>query len=154
MRERPVILGLIVIIGIGLLASSFLAIGRTDSYNTQLTIGNSIVRVEVARTFFEKYRGLSERELMCGDCGMIFLFEKADRLDFVMRQMKFPLDFVFIIDNKVSEIYENIPVPQNSESPQRVSSLGDADAVVEVNAGFIRQSGIEVGDDVTIDSKQ
>ena len=145
------VLGVVAVTGIGLLAASLLPKGYPESYDTDFVVGESLLRVEVARTFFEKYRGLSGRESMCDECGMLFVFNEASTQHLVMRDMKFALDFVFIKDSEVVEIRQNIKFPLKDELPSRVSSTLEVDLVLELNAGVAHAAQIEIGDSVAVD---
>lgn len=123
---------------------------KSKEYNRQIAIGNAKARVEIAQSLAEKYRGLSGRESMCAECGMLFVFEKPEIQNFSMRGMQFALDFVFIRGGRVTKIYEDIRPSREGESPAQVSSSAPADAVLELNAGFVRTRGIQNGDTVSL----
>lgn len=113
-----------------------------------LRIGNQAINIELAENERQWYRGLSGRENLCTDCGMYFIFPDQDRLEFVMRDMKFPLDIIFIADNKILNIAENL-APEGSDVKNIYSSSGRADRVLEVNSGYCNRYGIKAGDFVS-----
>ena len=47
-------------------------------------------------------QGLSERQSLAEDKGMLFLFEKPDHYAFWMKGMEFPLDIIFINGDKIA----------------------------------------------------
>ena len=67
--------------------------------------------------------------------------------------MKFNLDFVFINDQEVVDLKENIPFPQEGEEPQIIKAEAEFDKALEVNQGIIKEIDIEVGDEVIIPFK-
>jgi len=79
--------------------------------------------------------------------GMIFVFDKPDFYYFWMKDMKFPLDFIFIKNNEVVDLLENI-APETY--PKSFTSKVKADKVIELNAGEIKKSGIKIGDKLDI----
>lgn len=110
-----------------------------------LTVKQRLINIEIAENEREQYRGLSNRDSLCPDCGMYFIFPDKNKLEFVMRDMKFPLDIIFINDNKIINIAENL-TPEGSETKNIYSSLGVVNRVLEVNAGYCQKYGIKAGD--------
>lgn len=113
--------------------------------STVLKINDMEISVEIADDLPEQTMGLSGRDSLCEDCGMLFVYRDPQIQRFWMKDMKFPLDFIFIKENKVVDIFEDIPVPVDSEIP-RIQSREPADMVLEVNKGFVERNSIRVGD--------
>jgi uncharacterized protein len=105
-----------------------------------LQIGSAKLRVEVANTDAKRELGLSYRPALPRDHGMLFTFDKEGNYAFWMNGMNFPLDFIYLNGHKVVEVKENVPAsdltPFYPGEP--------VDAVVEVNAGFVKQNGVTV----------
>jgi uncharacterized membrane protein (UPF0127 family) len=78
---------------------------------------------------------------------MMFVFDKPDFYYFWMKDMNFPLDFIFIRDNEVVDLLENITL---ETYPQSFTSKVQADKVIELNSGEIKKSGIKIGDKLDI----
>lgn len=112
-----------------------------------LRINEAEISVEIADNLPEQARGLAGRDRLCENCGMLFTYRQAQIQNFWMKGMKFPLDIIFIKQNKIVDIAENVPVP-DKEVPQ-VTSKQEADMVLEVNAGFVRKHLIKTGDALT-----
>ena len=112
----------------------------------RLRIGNAAISSEVADTPAEQVKGLSYRESMARDHGMLFRFSTPGSYDFWMKDTNFPLDFVWIRDNRVVGITENA-LP---EDPPRTiySPPTQIDSMLEINAGVAREAGIKIGDTV------
>lgn len=123
-----------------------------NSSASKATINSATFQVELARTPKEKVEGLSGRENLSQDAGMLFLFDKPSYYTFWMRGMKFPLDMIFILDDKVVAVFENLP-PATEENPPQYGSDILADKVLEINAGEARKNNIKVGDSVVIEIK-
>lgn len=113
-----------------------------------LIIGQKKINIDIAENDSQWYKGLSNRANICEDCGMFFLFPGYDNLSFVMRDMKFPLDIIFIRDNEILNIAENL-APATNDTKNIYSSKGEANRVLEVNAGFSKKQGIKAGDKIT-----
>jgi uncharacterized membrane protein (UPF0127 family) len=60
--------------------------------------------VEVADTPAERGRGLSGREMLPENSGMLFVFDTPGRYGFWMYGMKFPLDIIWI-DERLRVVY-------------------------------------------------
>ncbi len=109
-----------------------------------ITVGTTKISAEVADTDLKKERGLSYRPSLLADQGMIFTFQEKGKYAFWMKGMNFPLDFIYVNDHKVVEVKEN--VPNDNLTPFSPGEF--IDAVIEVNAGFVKNNSISVGQDV------
>jgi len=116
-----------------------------------VTIGDFTWQVEIADTPELRYLGLSGREGLADDEGMLFVYEDAAERSFCMRQMTFPLDIAFMDSNlRVVRIY-TMPVEPDGAGTATYPSYAPAQYVLEVNAGMFAELGIDVGDLATID---
>jgi len=103
-------------------------------------IGNSLYRVEVADTSHLQQLGLSFRTHLSSNRGMLFVFPDEVNRIFHMRNMKLPLDIIFIgADKRVKWIIENAQ-PDN----ERLVSLRPSKYVLEVNAGDVKKNSIRM----------
>jgi uncharacterized membrane protein (UPF0127 family) len=118
-----------------------------------VVINNQKIYVEMADSPERKEQGLSGRESLAEDRGMLFIYDKPGNYSFWMKEMKFNLDFVFINDQKVVGLKENIPFPQGGEEPQTIKAEADFDQVLEINQGMIEKWGIKIGDEVVLPFK-
>ncbi|MEF8780244.1 MAG: DUF192 domain-containing protein [Haloferacaceae archaeon] len=112
------------------------------------------VRVRVADTWEKRYTGLSDTDELEPNEGMWFVHDDPGEYAYVMREMSFPIDIVFVAqDGTITAIHE-APVEENQSSLTRYT--GEGKYVLEVNAGFTDEHGIEVGDRVVdpIDSAE
>ncbi len=113
---------------------------------SSVTIRNQKIFVEMAVTESEKRNGLSSRKNLPHNQGMLFLMGEPAYHGFWMKDMKFPLDFIWIRDKAVVDITENVPHPVDGNPPANIKPRDPADKVLEVNAGIIKQLEIQVGD--------
>jgi uncharacterized protein len=121
-----------------------------------LSVGDkATVTIEIADTPEKQQRGLSYRESLEESAGMLFSFNAPTRPAFWMFEMKFPLDMIWIRDNSIVFIHENVPAPTSgtpdSELPVYQPPV-DIDSILEVNAGWVKKNGIVVGDSVKMNS--
>ncbi len=118
----------------------------------ELRVASARVWVEEAITPEQKAKGLGERSSLAKDQGMIFPFDPPQKPDFWMKGMRFPLDFIWIRDDKVVDITEHVAAPLSSMTNTQLPHYfpnDDIDTVLEVNAGFVEYYKIKIGDEVT-----
>ena len=115
--------------------------------NTLIINDTKINLVGIADTQEKSYMGLSFRESMCNNCGMLFSFEGKREHSFVMRDMMFALDIVWIDENKIVKIDKNLE-PEGHETKHIYSSGQAINNVLELNGGFADKYNIKVGDEL------
>jgi len=116
-------------------------------------INDAKITVEIADTQDKRKKGLSGRQSIASDGGMLFVFEKRGKYPFWMKGLTFPLDLIWIKDDKVSEILENVPPPAGGQSDELLpiyQSKEDIDKMLEVSAGTVRKFNIKPGDVIKI----
>ena len=106
-------------------------------------IGNKTYKLEVAETIEQKSQGLSGRKRLAQNKGMLFVFPKIKHHAFWMKEMYFPLDFIWLQDNTVVDLTENVMLKNDPFSGRRKHTK-----VIELNAGQIKESQIKIGDTV------
>jgi len=114
-----------------------------------LEINGSKLKVEIADNESSRNKGLSNRESLATDEGMLFIFPKPDKYAFWMKGMKFPLDFIWIKDLAVVDLLSNIQPPKSGEKDESLpiySSKAEFNKVLEVSTGTIGRLNIKVGD--------
>ena len=114
-----------------------------------LTINNHQIYLEIAESNKDQAQGLSDRESMPPDHGMLFVYDQPAVRSFWMNRMKFNLDFIFIRDNQIVDLVENVPFPQSGQQPQFVISKKPFDRVLEVNQDTIQRIGAEISQSIT-----
>ena len=110
----------------------------------RVKLGQAELQVIVADTFLSREQGLSGHPVLPKNEGMLFVFETSGTYPFWMKDMAFPLDFVWIDQNmRVSQITENI---SPATFPQSFSSQKPIKYVLELTAGGVAENNISVGD--------
>ncbi len=106
-----------------------------------LHIGQLRIQAEIARTPQSHERGLMQRDYLCPDCGMLFVFPEAGRLSFWMKNTPLPLSIAFIAaDGTILNIEEMQPNTTNTHSAQ-----GDALYALEMNKSWFAKNGVKPG---------
>ena len=114
--------------------------------NATLTTENQTYQLEIADTPEERQQGLSGRRELADDRGMIFMFDEADHHSFWMKGMEIPIDIIFLRDNTVVTIYENVPPPENPSDELILYPPDEpSNRVIELPAGQAAASNIAVG---------
>jgi uncharacterized protein len=124
-------------------ADSAAAAGRkTVADYFPIKVGDRTVRMQLAVHPAEMQRGLMERRDLGRDDGMIFIYEKPQRMSFWMRNTPTPLDIGFFSrEGVLEEVYPLYPFDETS-----VSSRGDRlQFALETNQGWFRENGIKPG---------
>ncbi len=108
-------------------------------------INGRCFNLEIADTPEERQIGLMQRGTLKENNGMFFIFNNEDRHSIWMKNMKFPIDIIWIDSN-----YNVVDVKRNAEpcvdSCEIYSPKKDAMYVLEVNVN----SNINIGDKVEI----
>lgn len=112
-------------------------------------IRDQVFKVKLAVTAAEKEKGLGYRDNLALDTGMLFLFQEKTQHTFWMKGMRFPLDIIWILDDRIIDITHNAPVATTGEQTS-YTPKSPANKVLEINAGLARKYGIQVGDTVTV----
>lgn len=104
------------------------------------------VFVEVADDREEQVRGLMFRNHLPWNAGMLFAYNEEEPQTFTMKNTLIPLDMIFVdSSSKIIDIKENVPPCKQEECPS-YPSREPAQYVLEVNAGFVQEKGVKIGD--------
>ena len=145
MNKQQVVLGAV---GIGLLLFVLLMWQVVPRQGVLTLEGDRSLKVQVAATAFARHQGLSGVQLEGYSYdGMLFTYPSAEVRTFVMRDMQFALDFVWIRDGKIVALDQNVPPPlSRSDDPEKVSSNPlPVDMVLELPAGGIAKNDLFIG---------
>jgi len=113
-----------------------------------LKINNQTVTIEVVKSVKDMAKGLSGRESLCSDCGMLFAYADYHVRQFWMKDMNFALDIVWIKDDVIVGFAENIQTFDAQGEITRITSNEAVNLVLELNAGWIGQNNVKIGDKV------
>ena len=124
-----------------------------SAYDQLLIVNDHFIDVELAITQEAWRQGLSGRTSLGPEQGMLFDMRSIapTRPGFWMKDMKFPLDLIWIRNNKIVDITRDVSVPLTADTqlPQYHPSA-DIDMVLEVNAGWSAAHQTKIGDPVTL----
>ena len=116
----------------------------------QLLVGDTWLTVEIAEEPAERAAGLSKRCGLVEGQGMVFLFGQPTQTSFWMKEMRFPLDIVWITGRRIVQIDADVPAPAPGEEPAIVTPWRPVDTVLEVPAGYAAKQGWRLGMDTAL----
>ena len=117
------------------------------SHGPSATIDNQKFSLLVAKTPDEKEKGLAVTNSLAPNAGMLFPFDHPDYFAFWMKDMKFPIDIIYLKNNQIVTIYPNMqPAKDTYATWQIVRPIVPSDAVIEINAGLSQKYHFKVGD--------
>jgi uncharacterized membrane protein (UPF0127 family) len=109
------------------------------------------VYIEIADDPQEQIRGLMFRKSLESNSGMLFVYEDTANQSFWMKNTLIPLDMIFIDNNlRIVDIKQNVRPCLHENPCPSYTSIKPAKYVLEVNAGFVQQNNINVGDRLEI----
>jgi len=117
----------------------------------QVLVNEQKVQVRLASSQSELAKGLSGVSELADNQGMLFIFPTKDYYRFWMKDMLIPLDIIWLDNNTIVDLSDNVPPPANlaeQEDLPKYSTAEKADYVLEVNADFIENNQVMVGDTV------
>ncbi len=119
---------------------------------SSVVVGEAAFQVELAVTPAERQQGLSGRERLASQEGMLFVYGEPRVLSFWMREMLLPLDFVWIgPECTVVDITPEVPIPPPGAALGGLptySPSSPASYNLEIGAGEAARAGLAPGDPV------
>lgn len=136
-----------------LIAVSFaLSPSSKNLYNKKIIIAGKTLWVQIAASNADMRKGLSGRESLKDDQGMLFNFKNEQRPSIWMKDMKFDLDIIWIRQNKVVGLTLNAKAPRSGhEKLTLYQPEFNIDMALEVNSGWAIKNNIAVGDEVYVE---
>lgn len=139
---HPVHRVLIFIFGLFFTADSVMAACAPDRVSVSGPGGDVFFTVELADDPAERSRGLMFRESLPRSAGMLFVYDRPQRVSFWMKNTLIPLDMIFLNERGVVEhVHENAIPGDLTPIPGGDNIL----VVLEINGGLARRLGIAPG---------
>lgn len=129
--------GIIIIIFV---SESFLLLNEKKM--GKMVIGEKEYSLEIANTSIKRVKGLGERDSLCRDCGMLFVFDAPGQRAFWMKDMRFSIDIIWLLGDEVVFVEHSV----SPESQEILKPEVSADGVLEINVG--EGKNLSVGDKV------
>jgi uncharacterized membrane protein (UPF0127 family) len=110
-------------------------------------IAGQDIKVDLALTPAEHEQGLSGRQNLKENAGMLFIFSRSGKYPFWMKDMNFPIDMIWL-----SEDLRIVYIKKNAAPESYPESFGpdtNAKYVLEVVSGFSDKNNLKTGDSVS-----
>ncbi len=112
-----------------------------------LVIAGQSIKVDLALTDPVREQGLSGRNPLEENEGMLFVFEHPDKYNFWMKDMNFPIDMIWLnTDMKVVYIKKDA---RPELYPEEYGPEENATYVLEIASGFSEKNNLKIGDRAT-----
>lgn len=131
----------------------FFALPPSRKDFTRVEFSNISIAAELADTPAKRIKGLSGTQLLAESDGMLFVMDSPGYVGIWMKDMKFPIDIMWIANGKVVDMKENVRAPLSGANLNMLPiyrPIVPSGFVLEVNAGFSRRHAIHIGDRVNI----
>ena len=125
--------------------------GRGREVDGWVEIRGQRVAVELADTVPKQSLGLGGRDALEWDRGMLFPYPQAGFYSFWMKDMRFDIDIVWILRDRIVDLHHRVPHAPEREAGRELPVYRPrraADTVLEVPAGYAQAHGWRDGDRV------
>jgi uncharacterized membrane protein (UPF0127 family) len=118
----------------------------------EIKLSGQNLKVLVAKDSYHLLKGLSGRKDLGEYDGMLFVFDQMGEHPMVMRDMEFKIDIVWMSNGAVVDIAPDVELdPVTSEANlRRYYPRVEANAVLELPAGWMVENGLKIGDMVEV----
>jgi uncharacterized membrane protein (UPF0127 family) len=137
-----------VIVFLGVFAISFIFNKDTAkapspvSSTSCLNVGGRCIELERLETNQKRLKGLSDREYLAANTGVLFVYDSPASECIWMKDMRFSIDTIWLNESKtIKKIERNV-------SPATYPATFCQDEtmyVIELNAGDVKKAGLQVG---------
>lgn len=149
MKVKLLLILILTLLLTGCSHSKEVVVERVEIFEPQrVKIGDSVVNLELAVTPEEKARGLAGRKNIPADYGMLFIFDYYQVPAFWMKGMFSSIDIVWIKDDIIVGISDNLPIPELGGRLIYYYPPSESNRVLEVAAGTAQIRGWQTGDKV------
>jgi len=145
MKNLRILAGLAVIVAAVAFALSQ-AGGCKTAYRSdkQIRVNSTVIKAEVASTSAQQAKGLGGRACIGNNQGMLFVFNRPSNYAFWMKDMRFPIDIIWI-DANHKVVAEEIDVQPSTYPDRFVNKDKPAQYVLELKAERARSLKINLG---------
>jgi len=128
---------------------SFFSASDKASVN-EVCFKNNCFKVELAVTLKEQEKGLMFRKNLNQDEGMLFVFKEEGEHPFWMKDTLIPLDIIWINQNKEVVFISENTQPCSENHCVSINPDKEAQYVLELKGGRVRDIGLKIGDKMDI----
>jgi uncharacterized membrane protein (UPF0127 family) len=125
------------------------ALNADNISSSSVRIKDLIIYVDLAKTPEQQAKGLSIKNTLNENEGMLFIFDTPKEYSFWMKDMKFPIDIIWIgSDNKIVHIEKNLQPCTFFLICTSYSPHANSKYVLEVPSNYTTKNNITIGDRV------
>lgn len=130
--------------------TAMLSLGLANRQPSTVSINGSKIEVTVADSDDERVRGLSGTPQLEDGTGMLFIFDESSYHGIWMKDMKYPIDIIWLDEDRKIVHLEEFATPESY--PERTfTPQVPAKYVLEMPVGSIKSYGMNNGRSFTFD---
>ena len=139
-----------VLLAILLMSVSMFLVERDDAKIIIVAFPNGAeIEAEVADTPEKLLFGMAFQEALPPSGGMIYIFESTGSHRVTTKEYRFPVDMIWVDESRhIVSIAENVPPCRLDTCPWHGSTSPSVRYLIQTAAGFAKQAGVEVGDEL------
>jgi len=130
----------------------FIFVYKPKTKTISITLGHTKYNFEIAKTISQKSTGLSNRNYLCPNCGMIFVYPKESIYPFWMKDTLIPLDMIWLDKTGKIVTYHNaLPEPNVPLTKlKNYRNISPAQYIIEINSGDFNKLNLKIGDIINL----
>ncbi len=113
-------------------------------------INGTKINLIIVKKDSDKQKGLSGRKSLSEKDGMLFVFDRPGKYGFWMKDMLFPIDIIYIDNDKVVYVVKDAPIGGQTKPLTIYRPSEPANYVLELNAGQSDKLKIQKGTTVKL----
>jgi len=118
-------------------------------HQAKVDVNGFEVMADIAMSPDQQEKGLSIKDSLNENEGMLFIFQREGAYNFWMNGMKFPIDILWLdTAGKVVHIESNLQPCVSEEKCADYAPTKNALYVLETTAGFAERHNVEIGTDI------
>lgn len=125
----------------------YIGIGLPGQRPSTVTINNSRITVTIADSDAERAKGLSGSPQLKDGSGMLFIFDEPGYPGIWMKDMKYPIDIIWLDENRTIVHIQEFATPDSY--PRVFMPQVPAKYVLEVPVGTVKSYGMNNGKTMT-----
>ena len=111
-------------------------------------IGETAIKIDIADSYDERVKGLSGKSFLPDNTGLFFIFDNPGYHGIWMKDMRIPIDIVWL-DDSLQVVHLEQEISPNTY-PEVFKPNKKAIYILEVPSGFIYKNSIKIADQMTI----
>ena len=138
--NKWIVVGILVVLGI-VFAANYQDNPVQELEIKEICFEENCFNVEIADSKEERALGLMNREKLCEDCGMLFVYPEEGDYKFWMKNTLIPLDIIWM-DSNYNVLHIAEAVPCVTEQCELYGPSEDSIYILEINSGKSNEIGL------------